>query len=496
VLFLFVVMYLGLLLAAKANALDLDNLGVIPVHCTVNTPGCLFDWTVAGGAHQTNIDVFSFDPFTRTIYIADRVNKGATAIDTDSNTYQGTIPFPTAFSVPTTGACTGSCPSGMLVAPPLHKLVMTDRGTRIAIMDLRLGAAESVLLMPLGSGSDELDYDPLNQRAYVANTIAPYELTVVDLVNDSIVTQIALPSNPEQPRFNPVDGMIYQNITDEDNGGLAAKVLKVNPATNTFTTLVSLHLYDGVHSCQPHGIDIDPVTNRAVLGCTDDAQLLLDLATGTILARFPQVTGTDVEYFNNNLRRWYTASSNNVVATDSCEPDGAGHVPVVGVFAAPGSFVEADCSALNGHGLGVDSIHNNVYVGSRRFPAGIANLDGAGVLVFHDHSALAQPGLAPETHATLSGIGKAIVHFQGGHTAEARLSGLPAGSPVLLNITTTVGNETLTCTESLDTATCHGTLLGKALIGGEVIASVGGASVASGPITLGNGGFGKAGNSE
>jgi len=486
---------LGLALAGNASALDLDNLGVIPIHCTVNTPGCLFDWTTPAGAHQTNIDVFSFDPFTHTIYIADRVNRGATAIDTDSNTYQGTIPFPTAFPG-AVGACTGSCPSGMLVAPALHKLVMTDRGTRIAIMDLRLGSAESVLVMPLGSGSDELDYDPLNQRAYVANTIAPYELTVVDLVNDTIVTQVALPSNPEQPRFNPVDGMIYQNITDEDNGGLAAKVLKFNPATNTFTTLVSLHLYDGVHSCQPHGIDIDPVTNRAVLGCTDDAQLLLDLATGTILARFPQVTGTDVEYFNNNLRRWYTASSNNVVATDSCENDGAGHVPVVGVFAAPGSFVEADCSALNGHGMGVDSIHNNIYVGSRRFPAGTANLDGAGVLVFHDHSALAQPGLSPETHATLSGTAKGIVHFQGGHVAEARLSSLPAGSPVLLNITTTVGNETVTCTASFSTATCHGTLLGKALIGGEVIASAGGASVASGPITNGNGGFGKAGNSE
>jgi hypothetical protein len=208
------------------------------------------------------------------------------------------------------------------------------------------------------------------------------------------------------------------------------------------------------------------------------------------------VTGTDVEYFNNNLRRWYTASSNNVVLTDSCQNDGAGHVPVVGVFAAPGSFVEADCSALNGHGLGVDSIHNNVYVGSRRFPAGTANPDGAGVLVFHDHSALAQPGLMPETHASISGTAKGIVHFEEGHVAEARLSGLPASSTILLNVTTTVGNETLTCTESFTSATCHGTLLGKALIGGEVIASANGLVVASGPITNGNGGFGKGGNSE
>ncbi|HEY2986947.1 MAG TPA: hypothetical protein VGL11_04425 [Candidatus Binatia bacterium] len=484
---------LGVGFATKAQALDLDNLGVIPVHCTVNTPGCLFDWTTPAGAHQTNIDLFSFDPSTRIMYIADRVNKGASAIDTTTNTYIGTIPFPTTFPG-ATGACTGSCPSGVQVVPDLHKLVMTDRGGRIAIINLALGAAEAVLVLPGGgSGTDELDYDPLNRRVYVANTVAPYVLTVVDVVADTIVTQIPLGANAEQPRFNPVDGVIYQNITDEENGGLAAKVLKVNPVTNTFTTLVNLHLYDGTHSCQPHGIDIDPVTNRALLGCTlPDAQLLIDLGTGAILASFPQVTGTDVEYFNNNLRRWYTASSNNTVATDSCQSDGASpvnHVPVVGVFAAPGSFVEADCSALNGHGLGVDPIQNNIYVGSRRFPAGTANPNGAGVLVFHDHSPLAQPGTAEESEANLHSLpptsnhatGK--VHFKDDHIIHADVHNLPAGTPTLLNVTTTVGNEVVNCVRSFSDATCDGLLLGKALIGGEVILATGGTPVAKGSIT-------------
>jgi hypothetical protein len=483
---------LGLGFAGKALALDLDNLGVIPVHCsaTGQTPGCLFDWTVAGGAHQTNIDLFSFDPATRTMYIADRVNQGATAIDTTTNTYVGTIPFP---------GCTGTqCPSGVQVIPDLHKLVMTDRKTKIAIIDLRLGAAEAVLVLPGGgTGTDELEYDPLNHRAYVANTTAPYFLTVVDLLTDTIVDQIPLPSNPEQPRFNPVDGFVYITIPDDDHlipfspGVFPGVVLRIDTTKTGSAAIVNtFFMRFGSDNGNAHGIDIDPVTNRALLGGGGSAnpQMIMDLSNGAILASFPQVTGTDVEYFNSNLRRWYTASSNNTVATAGCDADGAGHVPVVGVFAAPGSFVEADCSGVNGHGLGVDPIQNNIYVGSRRFPAGTANLDGAGVLVFHDHSPLAQPGSQEESGANLRSLppssnhANGKVHFKEDHVVRADVHNLPGGSPTLLNVTTTIGNEVVNCVQSFSDATCDGVLQGKALIGGVVIAATGGTPVAKGTI--------------
>ncbi len=177
-------------------------------------------WTTTG-AMQASTDTFSFDRSTHTLYFADRTNKGVSVIDTDTNTYLGTIVVPTCDG-------TGSCPSGVLIAPDLHKLVVTDRNigsgaslvhlNPIFIYDLRLPSALPVMLtLPAGQDTNELDYDPLNHRAYVENSGAgfPFFLTVVDLITNTIVDQIPLPANPEQPRFNPVDGMIYESIPDD-----------------------------------------------------------------------------------------------------------------------------------------------------------------------------------------------------------------------------------------------------------------------------------------
>src|SRR5262247_1841871 len=99
-------------------------------------------------AQVASTDVFSFDPATHTMYFADRTNKGVSAIDTQTNTYIGTIVVPGCAGLNDAGQ--GSCPSGVLVAPDLHKLIITDRSnggaatttvllTHIFIFDLRLG---------------------------------------------------------------------------------------------------------------------------------------------------------------------------------------------------------------------------------------------------------------------------------------------------------------------------------------------------------------------
>ena len=283
------------------------------------------NWTTTG-ATQASTDTFSFDRSTHTMYFADRVNKGVSVIDTDTNTYLGTIVVPTCDG-------TGSCPSGVLVAHDLHKLVVTDRNigagatlknlNHIFIYDLRLPTAPPVMLtLPAGQDTNELDYDPLNHRAYVENSGAgfPFFLTVVDLITDTIVDQIPLPSNPEQPRFNPVDGMIYESIPDDLTiltGGPNDFVLRIDPTKTGAAAIVAKFVPPP--GCAVRGIDIDALTNTAVVGCALGApQFQMDLSTGAILNTFPGVTGTDTLYFNPNLRRWYTGSSNNANSGVQC----------------------------------------------------------------------------------------------------------------------------------------------------------------------------------
>src|SRR5262249_37175294 len=120
-------------------------------------------------------------------------------------------------------------------------------------------------------------------------------------------------SSLEQPRFNPVDGFIYNN--DSGNNVL----LKMDPITGAI--LNKLPLPCPVSGAT--GIDIDPVTNLAVLGCgVGDGTPVVDLNSFTVSQTFPQMGGADGLYFSNNTRRWYTANSNNQnPLVDSCPTD-------------------------------------------------------------------------------------------------------------------------------------------------------------------------------
>src|SRR5215831_8533709 len=462
-------------------------------------------WTPSG-ATQASTDIWSFDPSTNTLYFADRVNKGVSVIDTNTNTYLGTIVVPGCDG-------TGSCPSGVLVAPDLHKLVVTDRLigaapnvtdlNHIFIYDLRVLSAPPVKLTVdpdpavcnacIGAAfdTDELEYNPLNHRAYVANTLAPYFLTVVNLLTDTIVDQIPLPSNPEQPRFNPVDGMIYQTIPDDAAPGTGqnSAVLRIDPTKTGAAAIVKTFILGP--ACLTRGIDVDPLTNTAIIGCAAPGpQVLLDLnGDMSKLTDFP-VTGTDTLYFNSNLRRWYTASSNNIFAVDSCPANAAtpSVTPVVGVFAAPrkpnqlATLVGGECSGTNGHDIGVDPVHNQVYVGVRQLadPSSLSS-GTAGVLVWHDPSPLAQPRLVEVSAADLQGNGR--VRILNGHVVRGRLTSV-LSSPVLLNITTTIGNEVVDCEASGTNTICAGVLKGQALIGGTVFLAAGGTPVAKGTIRV------------
>ena len=172
----------------------LTNLGVISVP----------NWTTTG-PNQEATDLSSFNPVTQVLYYADRVNHAVLAIDTKANTVLGFVPVPN---------CTGSCPSGVLVVPDLQKLVVTDRATTVYIYDLDLpGSQPAAVTVP--TAIDELDYDPIHQRVYIGNTTAPFFLTGINLVGDhanTVVASIPLPGSAEQPRFNPVDGLMYLTI--------------------------------------------------------------------------------------------------------------------------------------------------------------------------------------------------------------------------------------------------------------------------------------------
>ena len=453
------------------------------------------NWTTTG-ATQASFDTFSFNPLTRIMYFGDRVNHGATAIDTVSNKYLGTIQPPGCDKI-------SGCASGVLVLPDLQKLVVTDRGSMVFVYDLRVPLPTGPVALPLPSGKapDELDYDPINHRVYIGNTTAPYFVTVVDAVAGTILGQIPLATSPEQPRFNPVDGLVYVNSGD---GHI---MYVVDPNQGAFGTVIQ---YIPFPNCALRSIDIDPVSDIAMLGCTGtDPFVLFDVRGQSVLQTFPQTTGNDLAGFSPNNRRWYMGAGGNrnsgvngCPAAFSTTPATA-PTPVIGVFSAasvvsgqvsgPGSLVGVTCSGRSSSQLGADPVQNNVYVAARQYPAdpGFASTGKPGVLVLHDPAPFSvqvtDRGSANVTAAG-SGAAKGTVSFQARRramTVSASLTGLASGSTNSLVITTSVGHEVVPCTSGSGGAySCSGNVLGNPLVGGVVDVSSNGTLAGQGNISL------------
>lgn len=454
---------------------NLTTVRLIPV------PG----WTTAAGA----FDLASFDPANRIMYFADGTNHTVTSVDTVTNTLISLISPP--------DCTTANCPSGIQVAPDLQKLVVTSRQTTDWIYDLRTpGGPPAVITVP--AGSDELDYDPIHQRVYIANTTAPFFLIGIDLAGpkaNTIVAQIPLPGNPEQPRFNPVDGMIYVAIPTvglivvDPNAGAAGTGDIVATLTGGGSGSIPT-----IAACGPQGNDIDPVTNLMLIGCRGslNGEAVLNLNTRTMVSFQPYPTANDVLKFNPNNRRWYTGTGGNANNGGNCPSTNTGTVfPVIGVFAAPpvgstsvnATFVGTSCAGRGGQRAMVETITNNIYMNAVQYPPdpSSATTGQSGILVFNDPAPT--QGAVARSQATLGSNGT-VTFTQSGRlvNAFASLQNLQDATTRLV-ITTTVGNESIPCNESGGRATCTGALIGDPELGGVALLANNGKIASKGTIT-------------
>jgi hypothetical protein len=473
---------------------------------TIQIPG----WKSTGTVGNANVDLLGYNPVTRLMYLADRTNKGIDVIDTHTNTVVGLIPMP-ATSVYTTP--TG--PNGVWVAINLQQLVVTDGLQSVYVWDLRAPQAQpDVYTFPttMGTDTDGIAYDPINQAVYVVTDNPPEYLIGINLAYKTVVTQAALPVSADLIAFNPTDGKIY--IAAEDAEGTptnnAAGVWSFDPANGNFAAVAKVGA-----PCPGHGIDIDPIANVAVVGCAASAQAVANLAVNLTTGAtkfFPDQGGTDAVVFNPNTRRFYangsnyssTAAAGTVLncPTSNSPTNIANKRPgVLGIYdAMSGSPAQLDglTCGPSGHIVGVDPITNLVYVPTGQYPLDpTTNTSGVnGLAVFRDNNPPAQPLVTSAQASLTAAAGSSVAGTVQVAVAGRKLhltataTNLPnSGVAAWLTVPTTITNEFLACAvnPTNHTAFCGEDLLGDPLIGATVTLSVdsgqGGAAVARGTIT-------------
>ncbi len=489
---------MGLLAASAtlAGGQGLPN-GGAQFQQNIQIPG----WATTGARGNANVDVMGFNPVTRLMYLADRTNHGVDVIDTHTNVVVALLRMRP-----------DSVPNVPLVAVNLQQLVVTDGGPSgsVFVWDLRTGGPATIYVVDGNPSAcsaanvclDGADYDPINQTVYVINDEAPYFLTGINLAYQTITTKTPLPWSADLIKFNPVDGKIYVALEDADNNNAGAGIAVFDPANPT----APLGHFTIGAACPGHGIDIDPISNIAVMGCFggtgDTGDVAVNLATGALIKTFTDVGGTDTVVFNPNVRRFYAAAGLNAATTSGC-PKGTGtFTPILGIMDATGSGGAATLDGVvctgGGHIAGVDPITNLVYVPVSQYPADPASgTTGVnGVLVVRDSTPPAQAPVSTAS-ATLKGTGTSAATGTVSMTLVGRRirvtaspTSLPSGSVAAwLTVPTTLTNEWLACAVNPAnlSAICGEDLLGDPLIGATVTLSVdsgqGGTAAARGTIT-------------
>jgi len=194
--------------------------------------------------------------------------------------------------------------------------------------------------IPVADDPDAIAYDPKHKIIYVANGDAGLA-TLIDVAMRAKAGTIALGGKPEFAAYDPVSGLIYQNI--ESTNELAAIDLGERRIVGRWT----------VRPCEsPTGLAIDSANRRAFIVCGKNALLVVfDLEHGRPVQSLKTGFGPDGVAFDAGLRRIYaTGLAGNVSVTAEIGPDLYRNLDLVSThFAA--------------HTLAVDPHTHKLYVG-------------------------------------------------------------------------------------------------------------------------------------
>ncbi len=215
------------------------------------------------------IDIMVLDQTAQKLYVADRNTVGVDVFDVSSSPAK----YVTTYKTPTQ-------PNGVVLAGNRIVAGLCD-STGVSI-DPASGQVVGTVSTGGQGRADELDYDPVDNKVYLANSDDGI-LSVIDMGNFKIVKQFTqLGPALEQPRYDPMNGKMYLT---SGNG-----VYEFDPSTDTQINLDSRSMVQG---CT--GIQMNPHTNQGVLSCT--AVVTYDFNEGQPTGTIDQAcSGDEVAY--------------------------------------------------------------------------------------------------------------------------------------------------------------------------------------------------------
>ena len=190
-----------------------------------------------------------------------------------------------------------------------------DSGT-VKVVDVRSHRIVASILTERGKATDELTYDPRDHLvAVVSKHDGPPILNFISTRTRRLVGRVELThatDGAEQSVWDPATGLIYLALPVLDQVEAHGAVAVIDPHKYALVKLFP------VEKCVPAGLVLGP-RNDLLVGCSDDAvaagfpaqSLIIDASSGKIVARLPQVGGSDEVWSDATAGRYYFAAVAN-----------------------------------------------------------------------------------------------------------------------------------------------------------------------------------------
>lgn len=304
-----------------------------------------------------SFDFMKVDPKSRTLYVADRTNKGVDVISLANEKFVTTI-----------GGFIGlrksddSGPNGLELVPDLNQLWATDGDSTVKVIDLATKSVTASISTGGKRRSDDVAYDPKDKIVMVANDAdgTPF-VTFISATDRTVLGKLELPGagGLEGILWDDARGVFWQAVpTSKANPG--GEIVLIDPKAMKVTKTYP------VKDCYPHGIAFGP-RGQMLLGCSGDAikagakaqTLVMDTANGGVVATIAEIGGADIVVYNAADDRYYLALSN---MTSDGTKNGTDAPVLAIVDASTNKLLQTLPTKKSAHSVSVDPTTNHVYV--------------------------------------------------------------------------------------------------------------------------------------
>jgi DNA-binding beta-propeller fold protein YncE len=250
-------------------------------------------------------DYLSVDAAARRLYVSHATK--VVVIDIDEDAVVGEI-------APAPGV------HGIAVAPDLGRaFVSNGREATASIVDLK--TLQIVGTVKTGENPDAILYEPVHHEVYAFNGRSK-SATVFDAKTGEVRATIPLPGKPEFAVFDERTGRIYDNIED------TSQLVAID--TKTHAVVATWPIAPGEEAS---GLAFDPEGRRLFVGCSNSLMLMVDAASGKVLASVPIGPGVDANAFDPGTGLAFASSSDGTLTV--ARPEGHDKLAVVQSLATP-----------------------------------------------------------------------------------------------------------------------------------------------------------------